>query len=73
MRTTRWNQPRCVLAVAGLAVAALTAPGLPAASAAVAPGPALRLASSPPITCAATGTMTQSSRPSRRTQPARAG
>ncbi len=43
MRTTRWNQPRCVLAVAGLAVAALTAPGLPAASAAVAPGPALRL------------------------------
>src|SRR5262249_12529364 len=43
MRTTRWNQQRCALAVAGLAVAALAAPGLPAASAAGAPGPALRL------------------------------
>ena len=43
MRTTRWNQQRCALAVAGLAIATLAAPGLPAASAATAPGPALRL------------------------------
>jgi hypothetical protein len=43
MRTTRWNQQRCVLAVAGLAIAAVGAGGLPVASAAAAPGPALRL------------------------------
>jgi len=43
MRNTRWNQRGCALAVAGLAIAALAAPGLPAASAAGAPGPVLRL------------------------------
>src|SRR5262249_62181990 len=43
MRTPRWTQRGCALAVAGLAIAALAAPGLPAASAAGAPGPVLRL------------------------------
>ncbi len=40
MRLTRWNRRRCVLAVTGLAAAALAVPGLPAPGAAGAAGPA---------------------------------
>ena len=46
MRHPRWKQQRCVLAVAGLAVAVLAVPGLPgpgAAGAAAPAGPQLRL------------------------------
>ena len=44
MSFTRWNRRRTALAVAGLAVATIAVPGLPAASAAKVPGPVLKLA-----------------------------
>jgi hypothetical protein len=44
MRFTRWNRRHGALAVAVLATAAVAAPGLPAASAAKTPGPALKMA-----------------------------
>src|SRR6266700_3437479 len=50
MRLTRWNRRRCVLAVTGLAAAALAVPGLPAPGAAGAAwpaGPQLRLIAAP--------------------------
>ena len=43
MRFTRWNGPRNVLAVVGLTLAAIAGSGLPTASAARVPGPALKL------------------------------
>ena len=43
MRFTKWAPHRGALAVAGLAVAALAMPGVPAVSAAKVPGPVLKL------------------------------
>jgi len=43
MRFTRGNLRRCAVAAASLAVVAIAVPVLPAASAAKAPGPTLRL------------------------------